>query len=194
MRRTNGEQVQCLAFLLEDVDRPGMVDPDGRKGVVMDAQDLIALHVLRGHGGVLRPQAAARELSLTAELPADLPRVLIDPPRVQQLMSNLVGNAIKFTPHGGTITVSVRQDEDTAVRVAITDTGQGIPAEHLPHVFGHFWQANRSDRRGIGLGLAIAKGIVDAHGGRIWVRSREGVGSTFFFTLPTAGALETAAR
>ncbi len=141
---------------------------------------------------ILRPLAAARDLSLSAHISDALPTVLADPARVQQLISNLVGNAIKFTPRGGSITVSAEPDA-REVRVIIEDTGQGIPAENLPHVFGHFWQANKADRRGIGLGLAIAKGIVDAHGGRIWVKSREGEGSAFFFTLPAAAALQPAA-
>jgi signal transduction histidine kinase len=72
------------------------------------------------------------------------------------------------------------------VRFGVIDTGPGIPAEQLPHIFGRFWQAQTSDRRGIGLGLAIAKGIVEAHNGRIWVESHVGLGSTFYFTLPTA--------
>jgi two-component system, chemotaxis family, sensor kinase Cph1 len=72
------------------------------------------------------------------------------------------------------------------VRFGVVDTGPGIPPEQLPHIFGRFWQARPSDRRGIGLGLAIAKGIVEAHNGRIWVESRVGSGSTFYFTLPCA--------
>jgi signal transduction histidine kinase len=137
---------------------------------------------------ILRPLASARELSVEQQVPAGLPLVLADGPRVQQLISNLVGNAIKFTPPGGVITLRVERDGHE-VRVQVADTGPGIAAEAIPHVFGNYWQANRTDRRGIGLGLAIAKGIVEAHGGRIWVRSREGEGSTFFFTLPTVDAL-----
>jgi signal transduction histidine kinase len=106
---------------------------------------------------------------------------------VQQVISNLVGNAIKFTAAGGCITVSAEQ-EGREVRIAVQDTGAGIDAQSLPHIFGHYWQADRTDRRGIGLGLAIAKGITEAHGGRIWVRSREGEGSTFYFTLPVVDA------
>jgi signal transduction histidine kinase/DNA-binding NarL/FixJ family response regulator len=134
---------------------------------------------------ILRPLAEARAQRLEHEL-GRLPPVLADPPRIQQLISNLVGNAIKFTPAGGSIVVRAAADTDE-IRVCVEDTGPGIPAEQLPHVFGHFWQADRADRRGIGLGLAIAKGIAEAHGGRIWVSSREGGGSAFFFTLPTAG-------
>ena len=163
----------------------------GRLPVEPRQEDLGAL--VREALEILRPQANARELQLSAELPPQLPPVMADPARVQQLISNLVGNAIKFTKHGGTITVRAEL-EANEVLVAVMDTGAGIPAEHLPHVFGHYWQANRGDRRGIGLGLAIAKGIVEAHGGRIWVRSKEGEGSTFFFTLPAAAALEPIGR
>ncbi|MEJ7811457.1 MAG: PAS domain S-box protein [Gemmatimonadaceae bacterium] len=132
---------------------------------------------------MLRPLAAASALTLEGELAADLPRVLVDPARVQQVFSNLLGNAIKFTPGGGHITLRAERASGE-VRFAVTDTGPGIPTDQVPHIFGRFWQGNRGDRRGIGLGLAIAKGIVEAHGGRIWVESRLGEGSTFFFTVP----------
>jgi signal transduction histidine kinase len=98
-----------------------------------------------------------------------------------------VGNAVKFTPRSGRITVCAEQLINE-VRFGVIDTGPGIPAEQLPHIFGRFWQARSSDRRGIGLGLAIAKGIVEAHNGRIWVESHVGLGSTFYFTLPNATA------
>jgi signal transduction histidine kinase len=111
--------------------------------------------------------------------------VIADAARINQVLSNLVGNAVKFTPRDGLITISAEQ-VDGEVRFAVIDTGPGIPAEQLPHIFGRFWQAKSSDRRGIGLGLAIAKGIVEAHSGRIWVESSVGLGSTFYFTLPVA--------
>jgi len=91
---------------------------------------------------------------------------------------------VKFTPRAGRITVCAEEIENE-VRFGVIDTGPGIPAEQLPHIFGRFWQARTSDRRGIGLGLAIAKGIVEAHNGRIWVESHVGLGSTFYFTLPS---------
>jgi signal transduction histidine kinase len=109
--------------------------------------------------------------------------VFADSARIQQVLSNLVGNAVKFTPREGLVTVCAEQI-DGEVRFAVIDTGSGIPAEQLPHIFGRFWQARTSDRRGIGLGLAIAKGIVEGHNGRIWVESHVGLGSTFYFTLP----------
>jgi signal transduction histidine kinase len=91
---------------------------------------------------------------------------------------------VKFTPRQGRITVAADR-LDAEVRFAVIDTGPGIPPEQVPHIFGRFWQGRSSDRRGIGLGLAIAKGIVEAHRGRIWVESQVGVGSTFYFTLPS---------
>jgi PAS domain S-box-containing protein len=131
---------------------------------------------------MLRPLAAAASLELLQEVAADLPRVQADSGRILQVLSNLVGNAIKFTPPGGRITMTAI-DIGNEVRFEIADTGPGIAADQLPHVFGRFWQGSRGDRRGIGLGLAIAKGIVEAHGGRIWVESRVGEGSHFYFTL-----------
>jgi len=133
---------------------------------------------------MLRPLAASASLELCTDLAPELPRVRADSGRILQVFSNLVGNAIKFTPPGGRITIGATCLEDE-VRFDIADTGPGIPAEQLPHVFGQFWQGLRGDRRGIGLGLAIAKGIVEAHGGRIWVESQVGEGSRFYFTLPS---------
>jgi PAS domain S-box-containing protein len=134
---------------------------------------------------MLGPLAAGRFILLESECGSDLPPVLCDSARVLQVLSNLIGNAIKFTPADGRICVHcVARDE--VVRLGVTDTGSGIPAELLPHIFGRFWQANSSDRRGIGLGLSIAQGIVEAHGGSIWVESTVGGGTTFYFTLPIA--------
>jgi signal transduction histidine kinase len=150
---------------------------------VLEIRSCPAEAIVRESLEMLRPLATANEIELSSDVSTHLPRVYADFSRVQQVISNLVGNAIKFTSRGGHISISasVRGDE---VLVEVEDDGAGIPADHLPHIFGRFWQADRRDKRGIGLGLAIAKGIVEAHGGRIWVESREGVGSTFFFTLP----------
>ena len=134
---------------------------------------------------MLRPLASGSSIVMEANVDADLPPVLADAARIQQVLSNLVGNAVKFTPRQGRISVSANR-LDREVRFAVIDTGPGIPPEQVPHIFGRFWQAKSSDRRGIGLGLAIAKGIVEAHNGRIWVESQVGVGSTFYFTLPIA--------
>jgi PAS domain S-box-containing protein len=134
---------------------------------------------------MLRPIATGSSIIMEARIADDLPQVLADSARMQQVLSNLVGNAVKFTPRQGRIIVSAERFEGE-VRFAVIDTGAGIPPEQVPHIFGRFWQAKSSDRRGIGLGLAIAKGIVEAHSGRIWVETQVGLGSTFYFTLPNA--------
>ena len=143
---------------------------------------------------MLRPLAADKGITLSAEAVPDAagappPAVFADAGRVLQVLSNLVGNAIKFTPSGGRVSIRAERAMGLPgrVRVAVSDTGPGIPPDQLPHIFGRFWQANKGDRRGIGLGLAIAKGIVEAHGGRLEVESRVGEGATFSFTLPEAG-------
>jgi len=129
--------------------------------------------------------AASVEIRLDAAEP--LPEVFVDRHRVLQVFENLIGNALKFTPAGGRITVGAVA-QSGAVLCYVRDTGPGIPAEAQPHLFDRFWQARRSGaqrRSGAGLGLAIVRGIVEAHGGRIWVESAPGEGSTFYFTLPT---------
>jgi signal transduction histidine kinase len=131
---------------------------------------------------MLRVVAAASGLELVLEAPAGLPDVSLDANRIQQVLSNLVGNAIKFTPKGGRITLRGAMDGDQ-VRVSVTDTGSGIPPAQVPHIFDQFWQGSKTDKRGIGLGLSIARGIVEAHGGRIWAQSALGVGTSFHFTL-----------
>ena len=108
-----------------------------------------------------------------------------DRSRIGQVFSNLVGNAIKFTPAGGTVRIEGRSRGDAA-EFDVIDTGNGIPPEHLPHLFDRFWQASQTSRTGAGLGLFIVKGIVDAHGGQIHVESVAGTGTRFRFTIPTA--------
>jgi signal transduction histidine kinase len=135
---------------------------------------------------MLEPLAREKSLTLAVMAADDLPAVRADPARVLQVFSNLVGNAIKFTPAGGTITLSAART-DGPVDLSVTDTGPGIPPAQIPRLFGKFWQAKRGDGRGVGLGLAIARGIVEAHGGMIEVRSELGKGSVFTFALPVWG-------
>jgi PAS domain S-box-containing protein len=112
--------------------------------------------------------------------------VRADRTRVAQVLNNLVGNALKFTPPGGEVSVEVAREGDEA-RFCVRDTGPGIKGEDLPHIFDRFWQAEGRKRKGgVGLGLAISKGIVTAHGGRIWAASEPGNGAMFCFTLPLA--------
>ena len=107
----------------------------------------------------------------------------IDGERIRQVLDNLISNALKFTPRGGSVSVRAESD-DTAVRVSITDTGSGIAKDKLEHIFERFYQIKHVDGGGIGMGLFIAKWIVDAHFGKIWVESKPNSGSTFFFSLP----------
>jgi signal transduction histidine kinase len=108
----------------------------------------------------------------------------MDASRILQVLANLIGNAVKFTPADGEIRVCVEHRSGELV-ISVADTGAGIPADEAPHVFERFWHRRRgAHKRGSGLGLAISKGIVEAHGGRIWVDSQLGAGSTFCFTLP----------
>ena len=135
----------------------------------------------------LQTQAHRAELQLIADLPAHLPLVLADSERIQRVMTNLLYNAIKFTPASGKITVKA-STQTAEVIISVKDTGIGIAAADLPRIFERFYkldQARTRGRGGTGLGLAIARHMVQAHNGRIWVRSREGKGSTFYFSLPT---------
>jgi signal transduction histidine kinase len=131
------------------------------------------------------PLAEEHSIELEVISSPELPAVLCDAERIHQVFSNLVGNAVKFTPAHGHITVRADRAGER-VRFSIVDTGPGIPADQLATIFGRFWQARPSDRRGIGLGLTIAKSIIEAHGERIGVDSRPGEGSSFWFTLPVA--------
>lgn len=132
-----------------------------------------------------RDVAASQSIQLLSSIPPDLPPVRVDAQRILQVFSNLLSNAMKFTPAGGSVWVRAEAGEGEVI-FSVSDDGVGIPAEHQPHVFDRFWQASHAQRAGAGLGLAIARGIVTAHGGRIWVESEEGVGTTFRFTVPTA--------
>jgi signal transduction histidine kinase len=127
--------------------------------------------------------------SLIADTPAAPLLARFDPDRIRQVLANLVGNAMKFTASGSVIVHGETRGYE--VLVCVRDTGAGIQAADLPHVFERFWQVGKSDRRGLGLGLYICKGIVEAHGGRIWASSEVGRGSEFFFTLPVGSSAAT---
>ncbi len=135
----------------------------------------------------LERQYQEKGVTLTTRLAPDLPPVTVDEDRIGQVLLNLLGNALQYTPTGGSVTVTAEK-QPGEVQVSIADTGIGIPPEHLPHVFTRFYRVDKSRARaagGSGIGLTIARHLVEAHGGRIWVESRgAGQGSRFVFTLP----------
>jgi PAS domain S-box-containing protein len=204
---TIGMSVQLLQeFPLAEEERSRQLDVIGRAKVRMDRliQDL--LDVTRVESGralsielrrecpatfireacqVFAGPAREKRVQFECTVPADIPDVLVDCGRILQVLSNLIDNALKFTPEGGRIEVRATPDTD-AVQVSVQDTGPGIPPEDLDRIFHAFWQAPRSARRGAGLGLSISRGIIEQHGGRMWAESREGAGSTLSFTLPLA--------
>ncbi len=202
-----GLQLDVLRRRGGDVRRP--VDVMGRATARMNRiiEDLLDLARLEsGHFTVahdrLAPAAVLAEavaaqrdaadgasVGLHLDARADLPDVWADRSRLLQILENLLGNAVKFTPAGGQATAGAAS-RDGEVLFWVADTGRGIAPEQLPHLFDRFWQATPGERRGVGLGLAIAKGIVEAHGGRIWAESTPGKGSVFFFTLPRADRVE----
>jgi len=130
-----------------------------------------------------------KRIRIGAELSEELPAVLIDRDRIRQVLHNLIDNALRYTRAGGAIKIGANLKTPGLVTVSVSDSGSGIAAEDLPHVFDHFYKADRSRRRGhggAGIGLAMVKRLVELHGGTVWVESRKGKGSTFFFTLPVA--------
>jgi PAS domain S-box-containing protein len=134
---------------------------------------------------LVRTQLEAKGQNLTVDISPTLPDVACEDRRINQVLLNLLGNAIKFTPNGGTIRVAAKEVKD-GIMIAVSDTGPGIPPDQLPKIFDRYWQAQGTKHLGTGLGLSIAKGIVEAHGSKIWAESQVGKGSSFFFTLPLA--------
>lgn len=193
--RGAGERMHRLIQDLLDVARieaGGLsVDPDR---VRLDALVSETLEIFE-------PQAIEHGVELRARVEHPLPAVLGDEDRLAQVFSNLLGNALRFTPEGGTIEIRARgadrpegDGRGEFVHVEVRDTGRGIEPEHLAHLFDRFWKAERAERSGAGLGLAIVHGIVEAHDGEVWVESEVGEGTTVHVTLPLAGAVEPSGR
>jgi signal transduction histidine kinase/ActR/RegA family two-component response regulator len=200
-----------VGMLLPRINEPALrrpVERIQRSALRMERllQDLLDIHAIEGgRFTVTRGEVAPTAVILTAlesqqslagqtsviintDVAPALPAIDADEERVLQVLENLIGNALKFTPPGGVVTVGAARAEDpSSVVFSVRDTGPGIPAEHVTHVFDRFYQGRSSDRRGAGLGLAICKAIVEAHGGRIWAESQPGKGAAFLFTLATAG-------
>jgi signal transduction histidine kinase len=151
--------------------------------LAVSQEELGVSHLIREAVEMMLPFAADKSILLEAPQADVGLTVFADKERVLQVFSNLIGNAIKFTREGGHIWLSAEL-QDEFVRFAVADTGTGLTDEHLSHVFDRYWQAKKEGRLGIGLGLSIAKGIVEAHSGTIGAESVWGKGTTFYFTLP----------
>jgi len=149
-----------------------------------DLQPIRARELIMDEVETLRPQVEAKGVSFAVDIPVDLPRILADRSQIERVVANLVVNAVRYTKQGEIrITAEPRGHY---VAVSVSDTGEGIPPEYLPHIFDKFVQVPGAATGGAGLGLAISRLIVEAHGGQISVQSEVGHGSTFTFTLPVA--------
>ena len=179
------EEVALLSRLVNELQELSLAET-GELKLVYQAEDITRL--VKQAVTTWQPQVAAKDISLSLDLPDNLSLVNIDWQRVNQVLHNLLENALAYTGRGGTITVAAAKQGDW-VEVSVSDTGEGIPAGDLPNIFERFYRVDRSRARatgGSGLGLTIARRLVEAHGGRITVQSELGKGSRFSFTLPIA--------
>jgi signal transduction histidine kinase len=179
------EEANLLSRIVDDLQELSLAEA-GELKLHCQKQDIGKL--LEKVIAARQTQAKVKGITISADLPQRLPRVKIDAHRIGQVLLNLIDNAITHTPKGGTITITASK-LDNWLEIAVKDTGKGIPANDLPYVFERFYRVDKSRARttgGVGLGLAIAKSLVEAHGGQIEVQSQEGKGSRFSFTLPIA--------
>ena len=172
------EETRVLSRLVDDLRMLALAESGALK-LQTEPTDLAIL--LSEAAASFRAQADAAGVTLSVDVPSDLPLLDLDPERMRQVLSNLIANALRYTPPGGTIGVRAGGGGER-VTVSVSDTGAGIPADDLPHVFDRFYKSG--DSRGTGLGLAIAKNLVAAHGGEIAAQSAPGRGTTIQFTLP----------
>jgi two-component system phosphate regulon sensor histidine kinase PhoR len=160
--------------------------------VELERRSVSPISLLTSAAERMRMQAERAGLSLDVQCPPDLPNINADEPRIEQVLVNLIHNAIKFTPPGGDVLLladilSVEEAGGGFVRFAVRDSGVGIPVDDLPRIFERFYRVDKSRAGGgTGLGLSISRHLAELHGGEIWAESREGEGSTFYFTLPYA--------
>ena len=179
------QQVMHLSRLVEDLRLLALAEAGSLR---LHPQRQSIAEVLTSVETAFRPRAEAKAITFQVDLPPEIPAVMIDRSRIEQVVQNLVENSITHTPDGGRLTISVARSE-LGVRVVLADTGRGIPPDELPLIFERFHRVDPSRSRatgGAGLGLTIAKQLVEAHGGRIWAESTSGQGSRFIFELPAA--------
>ena len=192
-----------LAMLYSEVTRLNRMVADLRllsqsdaDALPLNLQPIEAAELLEQTRQLFNLRASEQNISLTIEAQESLPMVLGDEMRLIQVMENLVGNAIRHTPHGGQIRLSAKVDqgvgagEKPCVRFTVSDNGEGIPEKETPYIFDQFHRVDKSrhtDENQSGLGLAIVKAIVEGHGGKVWVESTLGQGSSFHFCIPSAG-------
>ena len=189
----NGQQRDFLSIAKKNVDRLNRLINDvldfsklESKRMPFNIRLFPLSEVIGDVVGIQGPVAREKGLDLKTDVAADIPPAEFDPDRINQVLSNLVSNAVKFTERGSVI-IAARRDDTGGVIVAVTDTGEGIKEEDIPKLFQNYQQLQRVNRHsegGTGLGLAICKQIVEAHGGRIWCESQYGTGTTFAFSLP----------
>jgi len=179
------ESTEWINRLIQDLLDVAVIE-SGKLSLQLREQDPAPLALQARH--MFEVEAIGHDIQLDAKIATNLPLLSADGARIVQAMGNLLRNAIKFTPNGGRITIDV-DARAGRVEFSVSDSGPGIPLENQPRLFDRYWQSSNGARaRGTGLGLSIAKGIVDAHGGEIWVRSTPGEGSTFTFAIPAASA------
>jgi signal transduction histidine kinase len=179
------DQAQLLARLVEDLRTLALAEAGQ---LSLDRQPTDPVELVKRVVASFEPNATGKRVALSVDSPPSLPRIQADGQRIAQVLTNLLGNALRYTPENGRVDVQLRAEAKSVV-VAVTDTGPGISADDLPHIFDRFYRADKSRSReggGSGLGLAIARGIIAAHGGRIWAESKTGQGTTLAFTLPVA--------
>jgi signal transduction histidine kinase len=184
--RVLDKQANLLARLVDDLQELSLAEA-GRLRLDRHPADIAGL--VKQSVAAILPRASEKGVAVTADLPDTLPLANIDPFRTEQVLQNLLENAVAHTAPGGTVDVTISQRGD-CVEVAVIDTGEGIPPEDLPHVFERFYRVDKSRARatgGTGLGLTITKYLVEAHGGKIEAQSEPGCGSRFSFTLPSLG-------
>jgi histidine kinase len=175
-----------LARLVEDLQQLSQVEAEA---YTLDRKSVGVGELVRKAVGRLRQQYEDKGVMLEVDIPSGLPEVHVDAERIEQVLMNLVGNALQYTPRGGEVVVSAHQ-KGQLIQIEVRDDGIGVPLEHQPHIFTRFYRVDKSRARasgGSGIGLTIAKYLVEAHGGKIWVESKgRGQGSTFTFSLPVS--------